>query len=105
MINSPTLAPLRQGSLFRPIPLHYPRALAKGDLCPRPSSYGCPIRRDRRLEVIDAGDMLHDVIAGRVPDIDPESEGGLGVHGRPAAAPKKAAGAGKPTPGRSGRFF
>jgi len=45
-----------------------------------------PYSGNRRLEIIDTGDVLDDVVAGLVPDIDAKSELGLGLHG--AAPPR-----------------
>jgi hypothetical protein len=63
-IPGEVLAPLRRGFLFLPALLHDPRALAQCDLRLRPSSNGRPIRCDRRFEIIDASDVLDDVVTG-----------------------------------------
>src|SRR5262249_34387187 len=58
-----------------------PARPAQRDLRLRPSSDGTPISCDCRLEIIDTGDVLNDVVASIVPDIDAEREVGLRFHG------------------------
>jgi hypothetical protein len=78
-----TPAPLRRGSLFLPIPVHDPRTLAQRDLRFWPSSDGRPIGCDCRFEIIDAGDVLDDVVTRTIPNIDAECEVGLRLHVAP----------------------
>jgi hypothetical protein len=42
-----------------------------------------PIGCDRRFEIIDASDVLDDVVTGTIPNIDAKREVGLRLHGRP----------------------
>ena len=79
-----TLAPwLRRGSLFLPVPCHHPCTLAQRDLRLWPSSECRPIGCDGRFEIIDASDVLDDVVTGIIPDINAEREVGLRLHGAP----------------------
>ena len=65
-------------------------SLARRDLRLWPSPHGRPIGRDRRFEIINAGDVLDDVVTGTIPNIDAEREVGLRLHG---AVPASAMGA------------
>ena len=71
--------------------LHHSRALPERNLRLRPSQTCGPIGGNRRLEVIDPCNVLDDVVAGVVPDIDSKGEVGLGLHN---AAPAVFGGAG-----------
>jgi hypothetical protein len=62
--------------------MHDPDALPQGDPRLWPAHHGCSIGRHRYLEVVHAGDMLENAVAGGVPDIDPEGEVRLGFHGQ-----------------------
>jgi hypothetical protein len=66
--------------LFPPTLMHNPRALAQRDLRLWPSSDGRPIGCDRRFEIIDASDLLDDVVTGTIPNIDAKREVGLRLH-------------------------
>jgi hypothetical protein len=65
--------------LFRPAFHYYPRALAQGDLRLWPPDGGRPLGCNRRFEIIDASDLLDDVVTGTIPDA--EREVGLRLHG------------------------
>jgi hypothetical protein len=75
------LGPASAGSLFLPIPVHDPRTLAQRDLRLWPSSDGRPVGCDRRFEIIDASDVLDDVVTGAIPNIHAKREVGLRLHG------------------------
>src|SRR5689334_18666701 len=66
--------------LFLPISYHHPRPLPQCDLRIWPSSDGSPIRCDCRFQIIDAGDVLDDVVTSSIPNIDAEREVGLRLH-------------------------
>jgi hypothetical protein len=88
------LAPLRRGFSFSPV-VHAPRTLAQRDLRFWPSSDGRPIRCHCGLEVVDASDVLDDIVTGTIPNVDAETEIGLRLHGgRPTLRLCKAAGLG-----------
>jgi hypothetical protein len=74
---------VRRASLFLPIPVHDPGALAQRDLRFWPSSDGRPIGCDCRFEIIDAGYVLDDVVTRTIPNIDAECEVGLRLHVAP----------------------
>jgi hypothetical protein len=80
LINS---GPASAGSLFLPIPVHDPRTLAQRDLRLWPSSDGRPVGCDCRFEIIDAGDVLDDVVTRTIPNIDAECEVRLRLHVAP----------------------
>ncbi len=54
----------------------YSCALAQGDWCPRPALTCGQIRCHRNLKVLDAGQVLYDVLAVGIPRIDAVSEMG-----------------------------
>jgi hypothetical protein len=70
--GAPFVAQLRPGaSLFLPVAYYDPRALAERDLRLWPSPH-----RRRRFKIINAGDVLDDVVTGIIPNIDAEREVG-----------------------------
>jgi hypothetical protein len=72
-----------------PISQHHSRALSERNLRLRPSQTCGSIGGNRRLEIIDAGDVVNEALAGIVPDIDSKGEVGLDLHGcRPPARPR-----------------
>src|SRR5438034_2723931 len=74
-------SPLR--SLHKPSPptvLDYSCALAQGDWCPGPALTCGQVRCLRNLKVLDAGQVLYDVLAVSIPRIDAVSETGAIVY-------------------------
>ena len=68
--------------LTLPTLINDPRFLPQLDLRLRPSAARGPIGRDGSLEVVHAGEVLHDVVALVIPDIDAERKVRLGGHAR-----------------------
>jgi hypothetical protein len=71
------------GALF-PIPpifRHHSRALPERNLRFRPAQTRGPISGNRRLQIINTGDVLDEALAGFVPCIDSKGEVGFGLHG------------------------
>ena len=58
--------------------LHDPGALTQGDPCVWPTLARSPIRRSRNNEVLQAGEMLNDVLAVLSPDVDAVNKVGSG---------------------------
>ncbi len=58
----------------------YSCALAQGDWCPGPALTCGQIRCHRNLKVLDAGQVLYDVLAVGIPRIDAVSEMGAIVY-------------------------
>src|SRR5258708_5439289 len=61
---------------------HDPRALPQRDAGRRPARHRRPVGCLCHLEVVDAGDVLHDAVAGVVPDVHAEGEVRFGFHGQ-----------------------
>jgi hypothetical protein len=55
-------------------------ALAQGDWCPGPALTCGQVRCHRNLQVLDAGQVLYDVLAVGIPRIDAVSEMGAIVY-------------------------
>ena len=74
-------APTRsKGGSWPPAIVDDPRPLAQGDDRFRPSLHGSSVGCFRNLEILDAGKVLNDVLAGIVPHIEPVREIGSGFH-------------------------
>jgi hypothetical protein len=67
---------------LRPGIAHHARALPQHDARCRPARDGGAVRRLRELEIVDAGDVVDDVVAGVIPNVDPELEMRLVFTGR-----------------------
>ncbi len=63
-----------------PTVFDYSCALAQGDWCPGPALTCGQIRCHRNLKVLDAGQVLYDVLAVGIPRIDAVSEMGAIVY-------------------------
>jgi hypothetical protein len=57
---------------LRPGIAHHARALPQHDARCRPARDGGAVRRLRELEIVDAGDVVNDVVAGVIPNVDPD---------------------------------
>jgi hypothetical protein len=62
--------------------MHYPDALPQGDARRWPACHGCLVGRFGYLEVVHASDVLHDAVAGVVPNVHAEGKVRLGFHGQ-----------------------
>jgi hypothetical protein len=69
-------SPLRLLKPTPPTALDYSCALAQGDWCLGPALTCGQVRCLRNLKVLDAGQMLYDVLAVSIPRIDAVSETG-----------------------------
>src|SRR5215813_4714671 len=69
-----------QPASFRPILHHHTRALAERDLLARLRCDSGPISCHRHHMVVEASEVLDDIVAVAVPDIDPKGKIGLRLH-------------------------
>ncbi len=72
IIGCSASAERRAINLALPTLLNNPRFLPQCDLSLRPSAASGPIGRDSSLEIVDAGNVLHDAVALVIPNIDAE---------------------------------
>src|SRR6266487_3785264 len=81
--NKASVLPSPLRSLHKPSPptvLDYSCALAQGDRCLGPALTCGQVRCLRNLKVLDAGQVLYDVLAVSIPRIDAVSETAAIVH-------------------------